>query len=114
MKDTCANTVTESVICDPIKLNSWVQGKLSSVKTNLQSIPADGTSLPGGATMEDCHWVPQWVYTEASNPAGPLCNHRLLYENLDNEFDEMVAKFAPKVVGSITDPQWDLDVASCQ
>merc|ERR1719478_946827 len=75
MREECDTQVTEAEICDPIRLNSWVQDKLSSIKEALLSIPQDGNSLPEKATYEDCHWVPQWAYNYADVAGQPMCDH---------------------------------------
>ena len=87
---TSAARCPDTSFCTAEKLNAYVD---KTVGANLQSLKAIDTAAvnvtgPGGAMEahaadEDCHLLPQWLYTE------PACDYTLHYENLATEFRQL-------------------------
>lgn len=87
-------------VCNPAALNAWVASKMEMVGEHIRraannypmGIPDEGQSL------DDCHWLPQWMYVEAGNATiekGVSCDNVLHYESINDELPAFFNKYDP-------------------
>ena len=72
--------------CSARGLNEYVQQRLTAQRSLLPSIGRCDLTPQHG--VDDCHWLPQWLYLP--------CDHTLRYEHLHRELTELMKNFSSR------------------
>lgn len=72
--------------CSARELNKYVQRRLTAQLSRLNATAACELTQEQG--VDDCHWLPQWIYLP--------CDNILHYESLRAEFDELISNYSAR------------------
>jgi len=98
-------------LCTAESLNSHIHAVLGAANGSISRLegewPALSAETMGSArtcvncpAVADCHWLPQWLYVKDT------CTHILRFENLENDFSELMKRFAPTVSTATVIPSY--------
>ena len=70
-------------VCNATGLNVYIHRTAAAIRAGVAAIPGLSGPVSGDAQVEDCHWLPQWMYIGDGNGGPKLCEHVLRQENLE-------------------------------
>ena len=70
-------------VCNATGLNAYIHRTAAAIRAGVAAITGPSGPVSSDAQVEDCHWLPQWMYIGDGNGGPKLCEHVLRQENLE-------------------------------